>query len=223
MTERRYVATNQEACFNNVQLSGVLESNFEYSHNFACENFYKNRVRVARLSGTEDFVPVIISEFLLSDIKAHTLKGKRVEVEGQFRSHNKILENGKGMLELFVFATSIKVNEEGNGETDPQSDYNKVFLEGYICKPTVYRVTPFGREITEVKIVVNRRFGKCDFIPCITWGRIAQNAFKLQMGEKIRLEGRFQSREYTKRLDDSGEEETRTAYEVSVSSFTKIE
>lgn len=222
MAERRDVATNREECFNNVQVGGILESNFEYSHNFACENFYKNRVRVARLSGTEDFVPIVVSEMMIKDINTQVLKGKRVELEGQFRSHTKPIENGKNVLELFVFVSSIKVDDEATGEPDPNRDYNKVFLEGYICKPTVYRVTPFGREITEVKIAVNRGYGKCSYIPCITWGRIAQNAVKLQLGDKIKLEGRFQSREYVKRFPDSKKEETRMAYEVSISSCSKI-
>lgn len=224
MAENRCVAEKYVDCINNVLIYGIFESDFEYSHRFAEGNFYKTRVRVARLSGTEDCVPIVIPEALINDIKTQAVKGKRVEIGGQFRSYSQPIWSDKKFLELFVFVTSIRIDEDddGDGETDSQRDYNGVIMEGYVCRPTVYRLTPFGREITEIKLVVRRGFGKSDFIPCITWGKIAQNAKILETGDKIRLNGRIQSRQYAKYFSDSGKDEIRTTYEVSISSFTKV-
>lgn len=119
-----------------------------------------------------------------------------------------------------VFARDVREVEE-ESESAPEFN-NNVKLSGYICKPPVYRVTPKGREIADVLIAVNRMYGKADYIPCITWGRNARYAGNLDVGTRIDVEGRLQSREYTKKLDD-GTEEIRTAYEISVSRIEESE
>lgn len=208
--------------FNKVWVSGIIEEEFEYSHEIWWEKFYKTRVRVARLSGTEDFVPIIVSDLMMTSILDGSLKGKYVEVGGQFRSHSKLGEDGRKHLELFLFVTDINVYESEE-EFEDATNANLIYLDGYICKPPVFRTTPFGRQITDLMIAVNRTFNKCDFIPCITWGRIARYASGLEVGNRIKLYGRVQSREYFKRFSPESEEgETRTVYEISIMRMMKV-
>lgn len=190
---------------NTAELAGEIVSDFTFSHNCNGESFYSMYLRVLRKSGNSDTIPVMVSDRLV-DVAKNCI-GYQAMIVGQFRSHNNNNE-GKGKLELFVFATEFHFGEK--------EVVNSVYLNGYICKPTAYRTTPFGREIADVLIAVNRPYNKSDYIPCILWGRNARYASKLEVGTHIQLEGRIQSREYIKKLDD-GTQETRTAYEASVS------
>jgi primosomal replication protein N len=164
-------------------------------------------VGVYRRSGYCDRIPVIISERLIWDIEL--AEGDTVQVTGQIRTYNEIVD-GKNKLNIVVFAREFMPSGEG------ASDINKVYLEGYLCKPPVRRVSPLGREICDIMLAVNRMYNKSDYIPCIAWGRNAVYAGGLSVGTKIRVSGRMQSREYKKRLEN-GELVTKTAYEVSIS------
>lgn len=203
--------------FNKVFVSGKIEEEFEYSHEVLWEKFYRTKVRVERVSGTEDLVPIIVSDLLIGrEKKQNSLKGKWVEVAGQFRSHNKKGEDGRNHLELFLFVKAINIYESED-ELEKTANSNLIYLDGYICKPPVYRKTPLGRQITDLLIAVNRPYGKSDYIPCIAWGRVAQWVSELETGNRVKLYGRIQSREYLKRyLEDSDEGEHRVAYEISV-------
>ena len=117
-----------------------------------------------------------------------------------------------------IFALEIEVLDD----SDEREDENEICLDGYICKPPVYRETPFGREISDLLIAVNRSYGKSDYIPCICWGRNARFANGLEVGTKLKAQGRIQSREYVKRLSET-ESETRTAFEVSIARLEVIE
>lgn len=185
------------------------------SHEIEGESFYELVLEVRRLSDTFDYIPVTISERTL---KGDIQKGEEIAVEGEFRSYNK-LENEKSKLILHVFAKEIYVDGEleffGNNA-------NEVNLTGFVCKDPVYRVTPFKREICDVLIAVNRRNGKSDYIPCIFWGRNAKYMESQEVGTKINIEGRIQSRIYTKKHDDGSVEE-RTAYEISVSRLKNLD
>ena len=136
--------------------------------------------------------------------------GKEIGIFGQFRSYNK-LGDGKSKLMLTVFAKEL---------IDPSevSEINQICLTGYICKEPIYRTTPFGREICDCLIAVNRAYNKSDYIPCIAWGRNARYVKNLDIGAKVTLTGRIQSREYQKKHDENNIE-TKTAYEVSISSI----
>lgn len=203
--------------FNKVFVSGKIEEEFEYSHEVLWEKFYRTKVRVERVSGTEDLVPIIVSDLLIGrEKKQNSLKGKWVEVAGQFRSHNKKGEDGRNHLELFLFVKAINIYESED-ELEKIANSNLIYLDGYICKPPVYRKTPLGRQITDLLIAVNRPYGKSDYIPCIAWGRVAQWVSELETGNRVKLYGRIQSREYLKRYsEDSDEGEHRVAYEISV-------
>ena len=191
---------------NKVYVSGKIVSEAEFSHEVYGEGFYEMKLEVKRLSGQADVLPVTVSERLIaeSDLKV----GQTLSAVGQFRSYNKIAD-GKSRLMLTVFVREI-VKEE------PYKNPNSVVLCGYICKPPVYRTTPFSREIADVLIAVNRAYNKSDYIPCIAWGRNARFVKNLCVGERIALSGRIQSREYQKKTE-SGEVRSMTAYEVSVS------
>lgn len=189
---------------NVVYLTGRVAEEPKYSHQVFGEGFYETKVEVERLSGLVDVIPVTVSERLLGE--GDFEEGKYVSVSGQFRSYNKIAD-GKSRLMLTVFV------RETNEDLPPNT--NKIELIGYVCKPPVYRTTPFKREIADVLIAVNRAYNKSDYIPCIAWGRNARFAEKLVVGDKVGLSGRIQSREYRK-TDENGVESVRVAYEISV-------
>jgi len=197
---------------NKVFISGEIITDATFSHEVYGEGFYEMSVLVKRLSGQGDILPVTISERLISD-KALKV-GSKINALGQFRSYNKLVD-GKSKLMLTVFVRELL-------ESAPLKNPNNIVLCGYICKPPVYRTTPFNREIADVLIAVNRSYNKSDYIPCIAWGRNARFAKNLAVGEKIAISGRIQSREYQKRFSD---EDIRvlTAYEVSISKLSAYE
>ena len=200
---------------NQVTIVGTVDSEFTYSHEVFGEGFYMMEVVVSRLSHMEDRIPLMVSERLV-DVKESCM-GKIVEVHGQFRSYNKH-EEGRNRLILSVFVREFSfVGEEGT-LTRP----NSIYLDGYICKPPVYRMTPLGREIADLLMAVNRPYGKSDYLPCICWGRNARFAGKFEVGTHIHLWGRIQSRTYQKRLEDDVVEK-RTAYEISVNKIECVE
>lgn len=191
---------------NTVELSGEVIDNPKYSHEIYNEAFYEFSLKVMRLSDTFDIVPVTISEKLLFDNKID--KGVKISASGQFRSFNK-MEDGKSKLMLTMFIRDLKPYDEN---LNP----NKIEIVGYICKEPVYRTTPFKREICDVLLAVNRNYNKSDYLPCIAWGRNARFVKNLQVGDKVVVSGRIQSREYQKR-QDNGIMESHIAYEVSLS------
>jgi single-stranded DNA-binding protein len=197
---------------NRVYLTGEIVSDATFSHEVYGEGFYEFFVKVMRLSGQADVLPVTVSERLISGGELE--KGKPISAIGQFRSYNKI-ENGKSRLMLTVFVRELV-------EEDPDKNPNNILLSGYICKPPVYRTTPFNREIADVLVAVNRAYNKSDYIPCIAWGRNARFVKSLSVGDRIAVSGRIQSREYQKKLSDT-EIRTMTAYEVSVSKLAAFE
>lgn len=195
---------------NNIaNISGKIISKPEYSHDIYGEAFYYFTVEIPRLSRSEDRLSVTVSERL---IPLESLEiGKTVYVEGQFRSYNNYTGSGSKLL-LTVFAREIKFVD---AEDDDCKNQNQIHLNGYICKKPIYRTTPFGREIADILVAVNRHYNKSDYIPCITWGRNARFTSNLKVGDNIKIWGRIQSREYQKKLE-SGETITRVAYEVSI-------
>lgn len=201
---------------NQVTLIGEIASNFEFSHECYGEGFYTAMLASERLSGQKDIIPIMVSERLV-DVKADWIV-RFAKISGQFRSYNKH-ENGRRHLELSVFAREFEdVTEERDFGLE---DENIISLDGYICKEPKYRKTPLGREIADILLAVNRPYGKSDYVPIICWGRNAVYASGLEIGTRLRIEGRIQSREYVKRISET-ESETRTAYEVSVSKLTVV-
>lgn len=203
---------------NKVKLSGEILRNFEFSHEVYGEGFYTATLASERLSGEKDIIPIMVSERLV-DVKAEW-EGRFMRVNGQFRSYNKH-ENGRRHLELSVFVREFEEIEFEHEEPGSGNDENRIFLDGYICKEPKYRETPLGREITDILLAVNRPYGKSDYIPCIAWGRNARFASGLEIGTRLRIEGRIQSREYEKKISET-ESEARVAYEVSVSKLEVV-
>lgn len=203
---------------NQATLSGEIVSNFEFSHEVYGEGFYTTMLASERLSGEKDIILIMVSERII-DVK-EDWEGRFVNVSGQFRSCNKH-ESEKNRLVLSVFAREFEDITDNQIEFEFY-DNNEISLDGYICKPPTYRKTPFGREITDILLAVNRPYGKSDYIPCIAWGRNARFAGGLEVGTRLQIDGRMQSREYQKRISDD-EYETRTAYEVSISKLTVVE
>lgn len=199
---------------NVVNLKGELDDELEFSHEIFGEKFYSTKIKIHRLSDSYDILPMTISERLLQEIDFE--KDKLVSVLGQLRSYNKNVDN-KNKLVLTVFVREIKPITEVDTK-----DPNSIFLDGYICKLPIYRKTPLGREITDLLVAINRPYNKSDYIPSIVWGRNAKFAKNLQVGDRIQMWGRVQSRTYDKKID-SGVSVKKVAYEVSVSKIKKVE
>ena len=206
---------------NQLVLIGKVTSEKRFSHEIYGEKFYIFDLSVPRLSGNADNIPITISERLL--VEEDLEIGKNVIIEGQFRSYNSY-ENEKNRLVLTVFAKEIKFGNEGEEEFKPskENSSNEVILDGFICKKPIYRKTPFGREIADILLAVNRAYNKSDYIPCITWGRNARFCENIPVGTEVRIIGRVQSRQYEKKYED-GTSEIRIAYEVSVASLEVID
>ncbi|MCL2839843.1 MAG: single-stranded DNA-binding protein [Defluviitaleaceae bacterium] len=195
---------------NFIDIGGRINSDLTFSHEIYGEGFYRFDVEVDRLSGNSDILPVTVSERIVDREKMAI--GLPIRILGQIRSYNSYVEADKrNKLVLTIFARDVEVLSSSS-DTSP----NDVFLDGYLCKPAIYRTTPFGREIADLLVAVNRSYNKSDYIPCIAWGRNARYAGKLEVGHHIRLWGRMQSRKYQKKIDENNILE-KVAYEVSVS------
>ena len=203
---------------NYLTLVGKVTGDKEFSHEIYGERFYIFKLSIARLSGNADIIPITVSERLINDDMLK--EGNKLLVKGQFRSYNSY-ENEKNKLILTVFAKDIvelKDEEEDSEFVKKDGVTNEVVLIGYICKKPIYRQTPFGREIADLLLAVNRAYNKSDYIPAIAWGRNARFCQNIEVGTKVKITGRVQSRNYEKKFED-GTTQTRTAYEVSISSL----
>lgn len=192
---------------NTVYIAGKIVADCVFSHEVYGEGFYTFQISSERLSDKADILPVTVSERLI-DMNLLQI-GKKVDIIGQLRSYNNY-NSKKNRLVLTIFARELRLMEE-----EEEKSENQIFLNGFICKPPIYRKTPFGREISDILVAVNRAYNKSDYIPCIAWGRNARYIANLAVGANIRIWGRVQSRVYQKRMGEVTEE--RVAYEVSVS------
>lgn len=201
---------------NKISLVGEVISAPKLSHETHNEKFYTVKVDVKRLSGDIDTLEIIISEKLY-DIDKIEL-GIRYYIEGEIRSYNYyVSETERRKLVINIFAKNLSIAEETDDEC-----LNNFELVGHICKKPIYRKTPFDREISDILLAVNRLYGKSDYLPCIAWGRNAKFASTLEIGDKIKITGRMQSRQYTKKISDN-EEEKKIAYEMSIITLEKKE
>ncbi len=207
---------------NYLTLVGKVTGEKEFSHEIYGERFYIFKLSIARLSGSADIIPITASERLFTEEMLQ--EGKKLLVKGQFRSYNSY-DKEKNRLVLTVFAKDIEeLNQEEEENEIVKKDMitNEVVLTGFICKKPIYRQTPFGREIADILLAVNRAYNKSDYIPCIAWGRNARFSQNLEVGKKVKIVGRVQSREYEKKYED-GRVELRVAYEISVGSLEVVE
>lgn len=196
---------------NNIKIGGMVVSEPEFSHELYEEKFYRFYIETKRLSNYTDKLPVIVSERL---VQIDALKnGDLLEIVGQFRSYNQLIDN-RSKLVLSIFAKEVEKVDNEDILT-----LNEATFIGYICKNPIYRKTPLGREIADVLIAVNRSYKKSDYIPCILWGRNAKFCETLSVGSMVKLTGRIQSRNYEKKLED-GTVIPKVAYEVSISKFS---
>jgi len=196
---------------NKVYIAGEVITLPKFSHEIYGEGFYEFELKVTRLSDSCDIIPVTISERMLGE--AGIQIGSKISGTGQFRSYNK-LEDGKSKLMLTVFLRELLPYSETDNP-------NYIEIIGYVCKQPIFRTTPFKREITDVLLAVNRTYNKSDYLPCIAWGRNAKFVKNFNVGDKVSVIGRIQSRDYQKKIND--EMITKTAYEVSLSKIEKIQ
>ena len=193
---------------NKIVLAGLVTEEPIFSHEVHGEKFYRFSLSSSRMSGTNDILPCTVSEILKKDIE----EGTEIKVLGEIRTRN-VHEDDKNHLEITVFVKEVLLYEE---------DENNVELDGFICKEPTYRETPFGRQITDLMVASNREYFKSDYIPCIAWGRNAIRASEFNVGTRVKVLGRLQSREYKKKIDD-GTYEVRTAYELSAYMIDVVE
>ncbi|NLK37930.1 MAG: single-stranded DNA-binding protein [Epulopiscium sp.] len=192
---------------NNVIISGQIVEECTFSHEVYGEGFFVFKISSERLSDNEDILPITVSERLID--KDELKLGTIVQISGQLRSYNNYTnKKNKLILTIFVREIAIIAPEENKNP-------NQIYLNGFICKKPVYRKTPFGREISDILVAVNRAYNKSDYIPCIAWGRNARYTVNLEVGANIKIWGRIQSRNYQKKIGD--QIENRVAYEVSIS------
>ena len=205
---------------NYLTLVGRVTGEKKFSHEIYGEKFYTFNLSIPRLSGNADIIPITISERLISE---NTLtEGKKLLIKGQFRSYNSY-QNEKNRLILTVFAKDIQgieepAEQEENDIVKKEETTNEVVLIGFVCKKPIYRQTPFGREIADLLLAVNRAYNKSDYIPTIAWGRNARFCQNLEVGAQVKIVGRVQSRQYEKKYED-GTSEMKVAYEVSICSL----
>jgi primosomal replication protein N len=200
---------------NAVTVVGRYYGGFEFSHKVYGEGFYNFKLIVPRLSDYSDILPVTVSERLIYGMDITSCR-QNIIIQGQLRSYNKFVD-GSNRLILTIFARDLSLQQEQEEIKNP----NQITLDGYVCKSPLYRTTPFGREITDILLAVNRAYGKSDYIPCIAWGRNARFSEKLKVGDRIKIWGRVQSREYQKKTHN-GDVINKVAYEVSISKMERI-
>ena len=208
---------------NYLVLIGKIISDKTFSHEIYGESFYVFNLEVPRLSGNEDIIPITISERLITDEMLS--EGNKLLIKGQFRSYNSY-ENERNKLILTVFAKDVEElkedeEQEENEMVRKDETTNEVVLIGFVCKKPIYRQTPFGREIADLLLAVNRAYNKSDYIPTIAWGRNARFCQNLEVGAQVKIIGRVQSRQYEKKYED-GTSEMKVAYEVSICSLELI-
>lgn len=211
-------------------VSGKVANSPKLSHEIYGEGFYLFELEIQRISGNYDRIPIMISERLMPI--ADIVPGKYLFIEGQYRSHNMTKEKNSKLV-LMVFAREVRFIDEslenssdtivldGQGDIVPYNNMNVLLLDGTICREPVFRVTPLKREICDILVAVNRLYNKSDYIPCISWGRNARFCGTLHVGQRIKISGRIQSRNYTKLLPN-GDKVERTAYEVSALSVQTV-
>ena len=194
---------------NQILLRGRVNGRAEFSHMTHEEYFYRFPLAVERLSGNEDVLNIQFSRRLL--LPERIVQGERLEVRGSLRTFNNKSGVGAKLVITVLAGEIIPTAEEPT---------NVLTLVGTICRKGEPRRTPLGREICDFTLAVNRRYGRSDYLPCIAWGSLAQRCGAMQVGRRLRLDGRLQSRVYTKQLEDRSEE--RVAFECSAMSLTEI-
>lgn len=194
---------DMEGLNNSVRLCGVMAGRPEYSHNAGGEEFYIFPLEVMRLSGNCDTVNIVLRRNMLETVDVQT---EKLMIEGELRSYNNRSGSGAKLV-ITVLAKTVSASSE--------EDCNRVHITGTICKPPKLRETPLGRDICDLMVAVNRNYGRSDYLPCICWGAKAREAAGWEIGNRLTLEGRIQSRHYLKLMGDTVEE--RTAFEVSAS------
>ncbi|MBQ9827783.1 MAG: single-stranded DNA-binding protein [Lachnospiraceae bacterium] len=218
--EKEQITTNTAA------ITGVLTEPVTFSHEYMGGYFYKSVIEADRRSEEHDLIPVIFPGKALRG--RNVTKGSAVTIRGQFRSRN---TPGPDRMKLMLYFYATDVEEEPPVDDDVVcespasycgSEHNSVFLDGYLCREPGYRITPRGRDITDMILAVNRKTNRTDYIPCIAWGKNALLAKEMRVGDRIALNGRIQSRVYRK-TDPEGSEREMTAYEVSVMSMRREE
>ena len=210
-----YLGMADQVIKNNVaEIVGQLDGELVYSHTVYGEDFYTVKVKVPRLSSLYDVIPLMISNRLLNLEESYN--NRIIRAEGQFRSYNQHTD-GRSKLLLSLFVRDFEVLDLTEEELKKHNMPNQIFLDGYVCKNPIYRKTPLGREITDILMAVNRPYNKSDYIPAIAWGRNARFAANFEVGSRLKVWGRIQSRQYQKRTSAEGELEQRIAYEISIS------
>lgn len=199
--------TNEYLTSNYTEFCGTICSEFKFNHEVFGKKFYLVDVKSKRLSGIYDTIPCMISEQLIDTSK--NMIGTTVKIYGQYRSYNKRVDENKSKLILSIFVRDVEIDCE-------LKLINEIELIGYNVKEPVYRKTPLGKEICELILAVNRPYRNTDYIPCIVWGRNARFSRTLNIGDKVKLAGRIQSRNYQRKLSETEIDPViRTAYEVS--------
>lgn len=205
--------TDSNTTTNMAHILGEVIDGLRLNHKTYGEAFYTFELGIERNSGYEDRIIVMASERILGSITIEV--GMKLDIDGQIRTYNEDV-GGHNRLNIVVFARDLNLAEQ---DALPE---NQIFLEGYLCKKPLVRTSPLGRKICDLMLAVNRMYNKSDYIPCIAWGRNAVYSGTLEVGDKIAVCGRIQSRQYKKKSED-GQVCVKTAYEVSILQMEPLE
>jgi len=191
---------------NTISVVGTVKD-ISFDHSNSKTNMYRLLIGTDRLSGVTDEIRVNVEEYLLncSDIQV----GQRVQVEGIIRTYRK-----NSHLILVVIAKDIITSNV------PEQDRNVASIEGFVCKPPIFRETPFGKHIIDLHIAHNTDSGISSYIPCIVWNKLAMFYKDIQVGQGVSITGRLQSRKYNKVIEDTVVE--KTVNELSIISMKPI-
>lgn len=188
--------------FNRACVAGILDD-LDFSHTSHYEDFCFGRLSVKRKSGIADFIPVIVSEDIMTE---SIVKGAFVKVTGTLRSHHQTSVDGQKHLYVYVFANSISIS-------DTEEYINDFCFSSNVKTMDPIRTTPLGRTITDFMVLAPKSCNKVSLIPCIAWGKIADLMQGIPCGSRLEISGRLQSREYVKN------DEIREVMELSVIRF----
>lgn len=194
---------------------GRFDSKFKFSHDCANQKFYESALKILRGSGKEDEITIIVHESLVESIKCDP--EMVVAVAGKYKTKNICGDDNKQHLRMYIQAGMVVQYDSQKSISKDRRTTNIIYLDGFVCKRPTLRYTPLGKTISDVTVAVNMRFGKSAYVPCISWGNIANFTKKLKVGDHIQLYGRTQSRIYVK------DGEFKKANEISIFQLQKVE
>lgn len=195
---------------NEVILSGYLVENFKFHHDVGTKIF-EGKIEVERRSGTKDTLILQISERKLKEV-GNLEEGEGIIIVGELCTHRYIGDDDMVHNKNYVYVDKVWYTFNPDMK-------NWVKISGVIVKKGTLRTTQFcGKKVIEAIIAIKSKNEQRNtaYVPIIFWNDMADNMLgNYNVGDKIEINGRLQSRDYIKRLPDDSTV-VKTTFEVSV-------